>query len=103
MLIGFVCPVPPNGCSGPTLAAGPGAGVRKYHGGREEVRRCEHRYLIRQGYEQVDSRTYRAPAGTRQRERGLLVLDAKPGIPVRTGKGKRPQADRSKHMPVAMW
>lgn len=89
MFLGYTCPVPIAQCSGTELQAGHQF-MRyrvKWHRTPRDVHRCEGRYLLSIGYERLSPTTFRGPLGSKQRERGILVLNRKPGSPVHTGKG----------------
>jgi len=96
--------VPHDKCQGSPLASGPQKGKVKVHREVKQVQRCQKNYLLSQGYEMRGPREFYDP------KRGdVLVLDKRPGIPVRTGKagekGKGYGKGRTMTDPhtVAMW
>lgn len=82
--LGVACPVPVRSCNGSLLQAGVGAGRVKVHGDYLQVRRCQSKYLLSEGYERIGSRTFRPPPGSKYP--GILILDKRPGMPVLSGK-----------------
>lgn len=102
MFLGYTCPVPMQFCSGTPIEAGHQGMQRKikWHQTPKDVHRCEGKYLVGElGYERLSNTTFRAPPGTAQAERGVLVLNRKPGSPVRTGKGGSGQGSGNKSNP----
>lgn len=86
--LGFVCPVPRGKCTGTEDKN------RRYtfHGTPEAVRKCQERYLTKEGYKKLNPREYENPETGR-----VLVLARRPA---RHKPGKQDRPMPSSHIKV---
>lgn len=95
----YLCGTPTPQCGGAkTVVANFMGKYQKSHGSPQQAFKCYRAWLLSQGFEQVDSRAFRAPEDNILGVTGVLLL-SKPshfGAPLRGGKRAGPTECKSK-------